>query len=134
MLILDVVFYQRYSRWMRQMYLYYPKPIDAERISPPLKEKKKPSPFFYACITLPDHQRLSMMKKERPSLLLWRIFRYTYNVNAIILFTSPFSEKMNYLYLNDIIVYFVIRTSCSLIVICCQIILCTYIPVCQNEK
>lgn len=52
------------------MYLYYPKPIDAERISPPLKEKKKPFPFYYACITLPDHQRLSMMKKERPSLLL----------------------------------------------------------------
>lgn len=26
------------------MYLYYPKPIDAERISPPLKEKKKPLP------------------------------------------------------------------------------------------
>lgn len=65
-----------------------------------------------------------MMKKERPSLLLLRIFRYTYNVNAIILFTSPFSEKMNYLYLNDIIVYFVIRISCALIVICCQIILC----------
>lgn len=56
------------------MYLYYPKPIDAERISPPKKEvhqeKKNPSPFFYACITLPDHQRLSMMKIERPRLLL----------------------------------------------------------------
>lgn len=26
------------------MYLYYPKPIDAERISPPLKEKKNPPP------------------------------------------------------------------------------------------
>lgn len=71
------------------MYLYYPKPIDAERISPPLKENKKPSPLYYACITLPDHQRLSMMKKERPSLLLSRIFRYTYNVNAIIIFSSP---------------------------------------------
>lgn len=94
MLILDVVFYQRYSRWMRQMYLYYPKPIDAERISPPLKEKKKPSPFYYACITLPDHQRLSMMKKERQSLLLWRIFRYTYNVNAIIIFSSPVFRKI----------------------------------------
>lgn len=86
---LMLFFYQRYSRWMRQMYLYYPKPIDAERISPPLKEKKKPSPLYYACITLPDHQRLSMMKKERSSLLLWRIFRYTYNVNAIIIFSSP---------------------------------------------
>lgn len=52
------------------MYLYNPKPIDAERISPPLKEKKQPSPLYYACITLPDHQRLSMMKIERPSLLL----------------------------------------------------------------
>lgn len=29
------------------------------------------------------------MKIERPSLLLWRIFRYTYNVNAIIIFSSP---------------------------------------------
>lgn len=47
------------------MYLYYPKPIDAERISPPLKEKKKPSPLYYACITLPDHQRLNLYDEER---------------------------------------------------------------------
>lgn len=53
------------------------------------KRRKTLPLFYYACITLPDHQRLSMMKKERPSLLLWRIFRYTYNVNAIIIFSSP---------------------------------------------
>lgn len=47
------------------MYLYYPKPIDAERISPPLKEKKQPSPLYYACITLPDHQRLNLYDEER---------------------------------------------------------------------
>lgn len=32
---------------------------------PPLKEKKKPSPFYYACITLPDHQRLNLYDEER---------------------------------------------------------------------
>lgn len=35
-----------------------------------------------------------MMKKERQSLLLWRIFRYTYNVNAIIIFSSPVFRKI----------------------------------------
>lgn len=94
MLILDVVFYQRYSRWMRQMYLYYPKPIDAERISPPLKEKK-PSPLLL-CLHYTSWPSKTLYDEERKtkSLLLWRIFRYTYNVNAIIIFSSPVFRKI----------------------------------------